>query len=163
MLPAFLRGEVMGLSGLAKVLSGFLLAVALLVGGSYFAAQYVIAQFTAAPPKPMFPNDKPSPKPKAAKAKSPPAPSTAAVAPSPKATPSPKPTATDGYAARITYGEGLNLRQSPDRDAARIGGVDYNDRVVVLEESPDKEWQRVRLEGSNQEGWVRAGHTDRLN
>jgi hypothetical protein len=33
----------------------------------------------------------------------------------------------------------------------------------VLEESPDREWQRVKLEGSGLEGWVKAGYTERVS
>jgi len=68
-----------------------------------------------------------------------------------------------GYPARITQSQGLNVRQSPGRDAARVGGVDYNQRVVVLEDSPDKEWQRVRIEGSDVEGWIKSGYTERVD
>jgi uncharacterized protein YgiM (DUF1202 family) len=59
--------------------------------------------------------------------------------------------------------QGLNLRESPSRDAVRIGGVVANTRITVLEESPDHEWQRVRLEDSGREGWVKAGYTERFS
>lgn len=147
--------------GLIKVFSGFLLAIALLGAGSYYAAQYLIAQFTLPPPKPVFPNDKlaiPKPasaaKPVAAK----PTPQ-----PSPSPSPSPKPTEPAGYRARITLSSGLNLRDKPNRDSTRVGGISYNGRVVVLEESQDKEWQRVRIEEGDLEGWIKSGYTERLN
>ncbi len=154
----------MSWSDLVKVLSGMFLAIALMVGGCFFAAQYVVAQFTAPPPKPRFPNDN-----AAAKAKIQPAPAVKPVVappiPKPSVSPSPKPspTITAGYRARITLAQGLNLRESPSRDAARIGGVVANTRITVLEESSDREWQRVRLEDSGREGWVKAGYTERLN
>ncbi len=174
----------MSWSGLVKLLSGFLIAIALIVGGSVFAAQYLITQFTAAPPKPVFPNDKPAPKPKAASA---PKAKTVAAAPSPKpspeASPSPSPEASPSpspeasatpaakppkqqaneYKARISLSEGLNLRSEPSRDGARIGGVDYNDEVTVLENSADGEWQRVRIEATGDEGWIKAGYANRTN
>lgn len=160
----------MSWSDLTKVLSGFLLAIALILGGSFFAAQYLIAQFTALPPKPIFPNDTPGAKAKLQPATSKPASAKpVAVKPAPVAspsaspTPSPKPSDAAGYSARVTLLQGLNLRESPSRDAARIGGVDLNTRITVLEDSPDKQWQRVRLEGSGQEGWVKAGYTERAN
>ncbi|MBW4580184.1 MAG: SH3 domain-containing protein [Tildeniella nuda ZEHNDER 1965/U140] len=149
---------------LIKILSGVFLAIALIVGGCFFAAQYVIAQFTAPPPRPTFPNDsatarpKPQPKPSIAPVATQPSPKPSAT---PK--PSPKPSETVGYRARITLAQGLNLRESPSRDATRIGGVTSNTRVTVLEESPDREWQRVRLEDSGREGWVKAGYTERVN
>ncbi|PSB25968.1 SH3 domain-containing protein [Stenomitos frigidus] len=153
----------MSWADLVKVLSGVFLAIALMVGGCFFAAQYVIAQFTAPPPRPTFPNDNATAKPKAQ-----PKPSVTPVAtqaspqPSVSPKPSPKPSETVGFRARITLSQGLNLRESPSRDAARIGGVASNARITVLEESPDREWQRVRLEGGR-EGWVKAGYTERVN
>lgn len=155
----------MSWSGLIKVLSGFFLAIALLAGGGYLAAQHLITQLTTPPPKPLFSNDKPSPKPKSEM----PAKAVAAVKPSPQpspsqsATPSPQPSESAGYKARVVLSEGLNLREEPNRDAPRIDGVDYNDEVVVLEESPDQEWQHIRVEATNQEGWIKAGYTERLN
>lgn len=155
----------MSWSDLVKVLSGVLLAIALMVGGCFLAAQYVIAQFTAPPPKPMFPNDKPS-----AKTTAQPSPSAKPVVtqaspkPSPSTSPTPSPPpSTTGYRARITLAQGLNLRESPSRDAARIGGVVANARITVLEESPDREWQRIRLEDSGREGWIKAGYAERVN
>lgn len=154
----------MSWSDLTKVLSGVFLAIALMVSGCFFAAQYIIAQFTAPPSKPTFPNDNPS-----AKARLQPAPAVKPVAtkplPKPEVSPKPSPTPSDsvGYRARITLSQGLNLRESPSREAARIGGVDINTRITVLETSSDQEWQRVRLESSGREGWVKAGYTERIN
>jgi len=153
----------MSWANLTKLLSGVFLAIALIVSGCFFAAQHVIAQFTAPPPKPTFPNDNPG-----AKAKLQP---TAAAKPATKSspkpsvtpTPSPKPTEEAGYRARITLSQGLNLRESASQDSARIGGVAINTRITVLEDSSDGEWQRVRLEESGREGWVKAGYTERIN
>jgi hypothetical protein len=154
----------MSWSSLLKVLSGFFLAIALIAGGSYFAVQRVIAQFTAPPPRPIFSNDKPSPKPKPAKATQT---SSAAIKPSPQPSPSatttPKKSEADGYRARIVISEGLNLREGPDRNSNRVGGVEYNDEVTVLADSPDKEWQKVRVEGSDVEGWIKSGYTEKSN
>ncbi|NJP10551.1 MAG: SH3 domain-containing protein [Leptolyngbyaceae cyanobacterium RU_5_1] len=151
----------MSWSGLLKVVSGFLVAIALLVGGGYLATQYLIAQFIAPPPKPIFPNDKPS------QSTKPTATTQATSAPSPKpspsasATPSPKPSTS--YKARITLGEGLNVREQPTVEANRVGGVEYDEEVTLLEESQDKEWQRVRVESSGLEGWIRSGHTEKIS
>ncbi|MGA7932257.1 MAG: SH3 domain-containing protein [Kovacikia sp.] len=156
----------MSWSSLVKVLSGFFLAIVLIAGGSYFAVQRVIAQFTAPPTKPIFPNDKPSPNAQPAKATRP---ESATIKPSaqpspvPSAKPSPKKSEADGYRARIVISEGLNLREGPDRNSNRVGGVEYNDEVTVLEASPDQEWQKVRVEGSDLEGWIKAGYTEKLN
>lgn len=162
----------MSWSDLIKVLSGVFLAVVLIASGSFLAAQYVIAQFTAPPPKPTFPNDAPSPKAKVVKAaqaststqantsaaKPSPSPS-----PTPSAKPSPKKTDAAGYKGRVVISQGVNLRQDPDRDSERVGGLEYNDDVVVLEDSPDREWQKVRVESSGQEGWIKSGYVERAN
>ncbi|HEY9907427.1 MAG TPA: SH3 domain-containing protein [Thermosynechococcaceae cyanobacterium] len=142
-----------------RVLTGFALAIAVLMGGGYVAAQYLISQFTALPPKPTFPNDKPAPKPKPAEKPAPPQP-----APQPSASVSPSPAAAvPGYQARVKLSEGLNLRDKPSRSSSRVAGLDYDDRVVILEETPDKEWQKIRLAENNQEGWIKAGYTERVN
>lgn len=172
----------MSWSDLIKVLSGVFLAVVLIASGSFLAAQYVIAQFTAPPPRPTFPNDAPAPKAKVIKAAqadtaqpnttqanaatqannsaAQPAPS---PSPTPSAKPSPKKTDAAGYKGRVVISQGVNLRQDPDRDSERIGGLEYNDDVVVLEDSPDGEWQKVRIESSGQEGWVKSGYVERAN
>lgn len=160
----------MNRSDFLKVLGGVAIAVLLLFGGGFLAAQFLISQFTTPPPRPVFPNDNPSPaaKPTAAATASPTAspPSAAAVpTPKPEASVTPKPTAspTAGYRARIILSEGLNVRQGPNVDASRIGGVDYDEEVIVLEESPDKEWIRIRVQSSGIEGWIKSGYTDRVN
>lgn len=143
-------------SGLLKAFSGFLVAIALIVGGGFLAAQYLITQFTTPPPKPMFANDK--------------TPSTVepvAIATTPKPKPpqptsSPKPSGS-GYQARITLSGGLNVRSQPNADAERVGGIDFDEEVTVLEESPDNQWQRVRGKTSAVEGWVKSGYSERIN
>jgi len=62
---------------------------------------------------------------------------------------------------RVTYPEGLILRDAPNAEAAQIGGIGYNQEVIVLEETEDQEWQRVRLP-SSEEGWIRAGNVERI-
>uniref|UniRef100_A0ACD5GQH0 SH3 domain-containing protein n=1 Tax=Desertifilum tharense IPPAS B-1220 TaxID=1781255 RepID=A0ACD5GQH0_9CYAN len=59
--------------------------------------------------------------------------------------------------------DGLILREASGTDANRVGGVGYNERVIVLQESGDKAWQKIRLNGSEQEGWVKAGNLERIN
>lgn len=150
----------MGWSGFFKGFSAVVVAIVLLLGGSYALLQFLVAQFTAPPPRPTFPNDKPAAtvKPAAAKPSPPPAPAIAAPKPSP--TPSPTPAAKR---ARITLGEGLNVRQAPSAEAERVDGVDYNDEVTVLETSPDQEWIKIRIAGSGVEGWIKSGYTEPLS
>ncbi|MBW4520808.1 MAG: SH3 domain-containing protein [Scytolyngbya sp. HA4215-MV1] len=150
-------------SGVVKVLVGLAIAIAIFAVAGVLAFRY-ISQMTSLPPRPTFPNDQPSAKVK---------PSTAVAQPKtqakPKPTPtpskSPSPTATDAatYPARINLSQGLNVRDAPSVDANRIGGVDYNEQVSVLEESADGEWQRIRVESSGLEGWIKSGYSERID
>lgn len=146
----------MSLTGISKFILGFLLAIATLVLLGAGATRYFLDQLATPPPRPTFPND-PSPSPSAQPAASP-APS-AAPSPSPSVAPSPVP---EGYSARVTQPIGLILRQDPSADAAQVGGIDFNQTVTVLEDTPDGGWQRVRSE-NGAEGWVKGGNTEKLN
>lgn len=151
-------------SGLAKFLLGFTLAIAILIGGGISMALFFINRVSTPPTKPVFANDtavkaRTQPTVKPNKASSP--------APSPKPTPSNvaslQPLEPGAYYARVTWSQGLSLRSEPDTDAERIGSTAYNQQIVVLEESADKNWQRIRIKDSEQEGWVKAGNTERVN
>ncbi len=170
------------LSSVLSFIVGVLLAMALLTLTGAIVARYFITKLTALPPKPVFttaqakrPASPASPKvnqPATVSANQPvantkPSPATneATAKPSPKPSPSasPKPSPTDGYAARVVQPIGLVLRSNPAYDSPPIGGIDFNQQVTVLEQSPDGVWIRVRLAGSNQEGWVKAGNTEKVN
>lgn len=150
----------MGWSGFLRGFSAVIVAIGLLVGGGFITFQFVVSQFTATPPRPTFPNDRPTtppPKPNANTTKAAPSP----VAATPKPSPSPSPTpATATKQARITLSEGLNVRQAPNADAQRVDGVDYNENVTILETSPDQEWVKIRVERSGVEGWIKSGYTE---
>lgn len=150
----------MTLSGISKFILGVLLAAAILFGAGVSLTRYLLARLATPPPRPVFAND-PSPSPTAAVAASPsPSPAEAPVAsPSPESSPSP---AAQGYQARVTQPIGLILRQEATADAAQLGGVEYNQEVVVLEDSPDGGWQKVRLSNGT-EGWIKGGNTERVN
>lgn len=155
-------------SGFLKIFSGFLIAFAVITGFGFFASQVLIAQFTALPPKPTFPNDNPKapaapkPAPSTPAAKPAVAAQTATPTPSPSASPSPQASGS-GYKARILLDNGLNIRDQPNAAANRVGGVDYDQQVTVLEESPDKEWQKIRIEPDGTVGWIKSGYTERVN
>ncbi|WP_293125710.1 SH3 domain-containing protein [Microcoleus sp. bin38.metabat.b11b12b14.051] len=141
-----------------KFLVGFLLAIVLMAGASVAAALYFAAKLTTAPERPVFPNDKTAVQ-IAAGAKS-----TAKASPVSTSSDasSPKPLEPGTYRALVTQPIGLILRDSANRDSNRIGGVGYKEKVVVLEDSPDKEWQRIRVEDGNREGWVKGGNTEKV-
>ncbi len=165
-------------SGLIKFILGFFLAITVLVGSGVAVALYFMNRTGIPPAKPVFSNDSPSVKAQAPKAtqlggakptltpgtntESSPS-STPTPTESPKATPSSKPLPSGAYQGRVSWAEGLSLRSQPNQEAERIGGVGFNQKIIVLEESEDKGWQKIRLADSEQEGWVKAGNTEKVD
>jgi len=157
-----------------KYTLGIFLALAILAGGGVAAALYFMNRTSAPPTKPIFANDSPAvrgvkPKPtvpKAAKVPSKPEAKGEASpkpSPTPKASESPKPLPPGAYQARVTWKQGLILRAEAKQDAERLGGVGYNSRVIVVQQSEDNVWQKIRLEDGEQEGWVKAGNTQKVD
>ncbi|NJK99118.1 MAG: SH3 domain-containing protein [Spirulinaceae cyanobacterium SM2_1_0] len=66
------------------------------------------------------------------------------------------------YRMRVTWPDGLSLRAEPELDAEQIGGIAYDEIMIVLESSDDGSWDRVRLPGSDEQGWVKAGNAERI-
>lgn len=162
------------LTNLAKLILGFVLAIAVLLGTGIAIALYFVNRTGIAPEKPMFANDyPPQSQPKNTK-KTTKSPTKAASKPttkptskptptaSPTETPTPSPTVTElppnAYKATVTWSSGLSLRSKPEQEAESVGGVAYNQEIIVLEESPDGKWQKIRVADSNQEGWVKSGN-----
>lgn len=175
----------MSFSGLVKFLIGFAIAIALMIGAGVAAALYFVTKLTAPPEKPIFANDKPVVKAQATIAKSlpkptptptkpaattptPPTPSNtpsaeqAIATPTPNDTPSPKPLEPGAYRGRVTWSKGLSLRGGPNLESDRIGGVAYNQNIIILAESDDKRWLKIRVEDGDTEGWVKAGNIERV-
>ncbi|BAZ45957.1 SH3 type 3 domain-containing protein [Chondrocystis sp. NIES-4102] len=69
----------------------------------------------------------------------------------------------NAYRAVVTWPEGLSLRAEPEQDAERIGGIAYQQNIIVLEDTTDGQWQRVKIPESEQEGWVKGGNTERTS
>jgi Bacterial SH3 domain len=143
---------------LAKTFTGLLLAATLLAVGGYFGVNYLMTQLTKLPPKPTFPNDNPEFLKKNAKKADP----KSAVKPKEgeKEPAKPKPLPPGAFEGRVTYAEGLVLRDSASRGAATLGGVDMNEKVTVLETSTDGEWQKIRTV-NDKEGWIRGGYVQK--
>jgi uncharacterized protein YgiM (DUF1202 family) len=114
----------------------------------------------------MYPNDNPSfqaKKPKAI-AKSPPkklATPNPTSSPTPTPTESPKPLPPDAYEGTVTWADGLSMRAKPDANSPSIAGVGGNKKVIILEESADKKWQKIRIADTDKEGWVKSGNIQR--
>ncbi|MBD1933942.1 MULTISPECIES: SH3 domain-containing protein [Cyanophyceae] len=152
----------MSFSGLVKFLIGFFLAISLLVVASGATAYYFLTKLSTPPAKPMYANDKSVLKAKAAAiaSKKPTPASSAPATPTPTAS---TPLEPGAYIASVTWPEGLSLRENPSLEASRVGGVGFNQRVVVIKESDDKRWQQVRLENGEQQGWIKAGNVKRVD
>ncbi|WP_041233712.1 SH3 domain-containing protein [Cylindrospermum stagnale] len=162
-------------SNLLKFILGFLLAIVVLIGSSATIALYFVNRTAIPPAKPVFANDNGPLKPKNPKAinvkASPTAKSSPSASPSPSPSSTPTPTPTESpkelppgaYIGRVTWPQGLRLRTEPKQDAERVGGVAANQKIIILEESDDKVWQKIRVEGSEQEGWVKSANTQRVD
>ncbi|NET32185.1 MAG: SH3 domain-containing protein [Cyanothece sp. SIO1E1] len=154
------------LSSLAKLFLGVLLAVILLSLASLATARYFMAKLTAIPPRPSFDNDipatPPNPTPIIASAPNPQLPAEPKTTIANTTTPANPSLEPGAYEALVIQPIGLVLREGPGLDYPQIGGVEYEEAVVVLSESSDKAWLRVRLPGNGLEGWVKAGNTEKV-
>jgi cytoskeletal protein RodZ len=168
------------LSGLLKFILGFVLAIAVLLGSGLTIALYFVNRTAIPPARPKFANDNPQTKPDKPKVTQVQATSTPKPTPSSTASPTPSfttsptsPTSTPtespdslppgAYEGIVTWSQGLSMRDQPTLDAQSVGGVGANQKVIILEESPDKNWQKIRIEGTDKEGWVKARNTKRVD
>jgi hypothetical protein len=134
------------------VVLGVLLAFGILIGGSSAIAYLMMNRLLGTPPKPMFTNDNPK---KVKTTKSVAKKTTAKPSPKPSPKRSLEPGAYEGY---VTWPDGLTVRGEPSYEAASIQGIDFNVPVIVLQESEDGIWQKIRIVGTSEEGWVKAGN-----
>jgi hypothetical protein len=114
---------------------------------------HVIVPYRRTPERPVFSNDSKTisaPKPPIVEIKIPPIPQATIKA-------TPKPNASK-YAGRVNASIGLVFRADPNQGSKSVGGAEFNDRVAVVKESPDREWVLVRNETTKEEGWVRSGN-----
>jgi hypothetical protein len=77
----------------------------------------------------------------------------------PKAIESPLP--PGAYEASVTWETGVSLRDEPSNNGGKVGSVGFREKVMVLKESPDKQWVQVRNSDSTQEGWLKTGNVER--
>jgi uncharacterized protein YgiM (DUF1202 family) len=160
------------LVNLSKLILGMALALVLLTLAGVVTARYLMGRLAVLPAKPLYGDEQPTPPPAAA---TPPAAASPATTPeppppTPTVTPPPTPVApgaelpaapAGSYEAVITQPIGLVLREGPGTDRPQLGGLDYNQAVVVLEEPADQPWVKVRVAATGQEGWVKAGNLRR--
>ena len=155
-------------SGIAKFCLGFFLAIFLLVGGAVGVAYYLFTKMSANPPKPIFaeeqkqssPIAKPISLPTGANSKQA---KKSTTTPTPSESPKTQELPPGAYKARVTWPEGLSIRDQPNLDSNRTNGVAYNQEVFVLQESDDKRWQKIRIVDGGEEGWIKAGNIEKLD
>ena len=145
---------------------GFLIGVALIAGSAVGAAYYYFTKVSSSvPEKPVYPEESTTvaQQPEEDSQLDIESLSNAETQPEPIAEPVTESIPPNAYYANVTWSEGLSLRAEPSIDADRIGGVGYNARILILEDSADKRWQKVRIPGSEEEGWVKAGNIKRAS
>lgn len=151
--------------GLSKLILGVVIALLLLSMAGVATARYFMARLSVLPPKPLFEGEQPAQV--TAEAPSPAVVPSPEVAPEPDTTPVPEPANPapednpNAYEAVVIQPIGLVLREGPGTDFPQVGGVDYEEAIVVLEEPADQPWIKVRVTANGQEGWVKAGNTRR--
>jgi hypothetical protein len=150
----------MSIYGIFKFIVGVILAMLILAGASVAAALYFAARLAELPEKPTFPNDS-----TVAQTNTPTGTPTSAATPTPTPTPEPEPEALPegAYRAIVVQPIGLILRDAASLEANRIGGISYEETVIVLEETEDQLWQKVQVEEDlDRTGWVKGGNTEPL-
>ena len=156
------------ISQMFQFILGFLIGVALIAGSAVGAAYYYFTKVSSSvPEKPVYPEEstttpvaqQPAEDESQLDIESL---SNVETQPEPVAEPVTESIPPNAYYANVTWSEGLSLRAEPSIDADRIGGVGYNARILILEDSADKRWQKIRIPGSEQEGWVKAGNIKRV-
>ncbi|MEM9271987.1 MAG: SH3 domain-containing protein [Cyanobacteria bacterium P01_F01_bin.143] len=152
------------ISSIFQFIIGFILGVTLIAGvGAGMAYWYFTKMSAHTPTKPVFEDETkllPSAQEDSEVAAESIVPSE--TTPEPEPIPEPEPELPpNAYFARVTWPQGLSLRAEPALDAERIGGIDYNARIIILEESSDKRWQRVRIPETQREAWVKAGNVEK--
>lgn len=152
------------LVGFAKLGLGFALALVMFSLAGVATARYFMAKLSVLPPKPVFNNDSIT-----AAATATETPPTTDAAPEEITTttatePAPEPVERPpgSYEAVVVQPIGLIVRAGPGLEHPQMGGIDYNEEILVLETSEDERWINVRVTASGQEGWVKAGNTQRL-
>lgn len=161
----------MSLSGFAQFILGFFLGIFILTGTGAAAAYFFLNRMSDTPPEPVYSDEKsPNPQPKEESTSSDPenqsANNTPPVEPEEEEQEEEEKTITErfgeqAYEARVTWPNGLSLRSNPSLEASRVGGVYYDDRLVILETQGD--WQRVYVPESGQQAWVKAGNVEKIN
>jgi hypothetical protein len=147
-------------STISQFIIGFILGVTLITTITAGLGYLYFRQMSVLPKKPEFPEVK---KTEVVTKKSTTNSETTEITSEAATTPAAEELPPNAYKAKVTWPQGLSLRDEPDSNAATIGGIAYDNEIVVLEETSDKKWQKVLIPWSEQEGWVRGGNTEKIS
>jgi hypothetical protein len=163
----------MSLSGFIQFILGFLVGVSILTGAGAATAYFFLNRFSEAPQKPTYPEKESSQtaeksQPQTEESSQPVSEKPPEPEPEPKPEPKPEPTIQErfgeqAYEARVTWPSGLSLRGEPSLSASRVGGVYYDDKLVIIGRSNDGDWQKVYIPESGQQAWVKAGNVEKID
>lgn len=136
---------------------GVITGLILLVASGAAAGYYFFSRMVATPSRPVYPEERVSPSTEVIAAPEP-EPEPAEPEPAP-----PEPAADElepgAYRATVTWPDGLSLRSEPRGESESIGGLAYDQEMIILRTSDDGNWEQVRLPNSDRTGWVRAGNS----
>ncbi|ELR96663.1 SH3 domain-containing protein [Gloeocapsa sp. PCC 73106] len=143
----------------AQFTLGFVLGMTLFVGVSAIMAYFFLSQLARIPPKPLFPEIvTPAETPVLVE---PEAIETEIAEPPPSvAEPEPE---VNVYRARVTWSDGLTIRAEPNMESERLGGVAYDQELVIFGDDQVDGWQKILVPGTDIQGWVRADNLQRVN
>ena len=157
----------MGISNFFQFIVGFIAGVLLLAGSTATVGFYLFNKMAANPPKPNFPE--------LANTQEESTTSTQVTSENTSTQVEqveqvretiPPSSLTDSlelpsgsYRATVTWPQGLIFRAEPTRESERLGGISYQEEVIVLGSNDDKTWENILLPRTGQQGWVSAGNT----
>lgn len=150
---------IKSIAKVAQFILGFTLGIALLAGIGAGVAYYFLSRLAQTPPKPLFTEVISQPTPEKTETEE----EIDDLSVETATTPEVDSEINTGYRARVTWSQGLTIRLEPSVDSERIGGVYYNQEIIILEDGLDQEWQKVRVPDNGLEGWVKAGNVERVD
>lgn len=155
----------MNVSGFFQFLLGFIIGIILFGGGIAGGAYYFLTRVAVDPADPIEMNSDADQSPEEEVTVVEDSSDSEEVEPEPE--PEPEPESEDlpegAYRATVTWDTGLILRAEPTENSDRVGGVAYDQELIILGRSDDNDWDRVRVVGTGQEAWVKAGNVIRID
>ena len=152
------------LIGLSKFVLGIILAMLIVSISGIAMAKFFMSRIAELPERPVYENDSPESRNRQASGRPvPEAEGPAAVVEEaqdePEAAAEKDDALAEGeYKVVVNQPVGLILRDGPGTSYGQIGGLDYQQSVVVFAE--DSGWLNIEL-SNGQTGWIKDGNTDR--